>query len=147
MIVYKKTKTLAPELAAYIAGLVDGEGTVTLTRRHANENRQLVVSIANTERSILEFVLNSVGTGKITNKRTTSSMHSRSFAYSVSNTQALDLLSQIVKYLRSYKRHRATLVLTSYKKLTPRNGKYSQAQKKQRRQFEAMVLETKASSI
>jgi hypothetical protein len=27
--------------AAYIAGLIDGEGTVTLTRKHRNENRQI----------------------------------------------------------------------------------------------------------
>lgn len=32
--------------AAYIAGLIDGEGTVTLTRKHRNENRQLCVSIS-----------------------------------------------------------------------------------------------------
>lgn len=51
---YKKTKKLPPEVAAYIAGLIDGEGTVTLSRRHANENRQLVISIANTERGLLE---------------------------------------------------------------------------------------------
>ena len=37
------------ECAAYIAGLIDGEGTITLTRLHAHENRRLVVSIANTE--------------------------------------------------------------------------------------------------
>jgi hypothetical protein len=35
--------------AAYIAGLIDGEGTVTLTRKHANENRQLAISISSTE--------------------------------------------------------------------------------------------------
>jgi hypothetical protein len=40
---------LAPEISAYIAGLIDGEGTITLTRMHANETRRLVVSIANTE--------------------------------------------------------------------------------------------------
>jgi hypothetical protein len=43
------TRTLAIEDAAYIAGLIDGEGTVTLSKRHAKERRQLVVSIANTE--------------------------------------------------------------------------------------------------
>jgi hypothetical protein len=42
--------------AAYIAGLIDGEGTVTLTRKHRNENRQLCVSISSTERPMLEFV-------------------------------------------------------------------------------------------
>jgi hypothetical protein len=36
---------LPPDIAAYIAGLIDGEGTITLTRLHAGENRRLVVSI------------------------------------------------------------------------------------------------------
>jgi hypothetical protein len=28
---------------AYIAGLIDGEGTITLTRLHRSQNRQLVM--------------------------------------------------------------------------------------------------------
>ncbi|TMH49321.1 MAG: hypothetical protein E6H60_10445 [Betaproteobacteria bacterium] len=36
--------------AAYIAGLIDGEGTITLSREHRNENRRLFVSIASAER-------------------------------------------------------------------------------------------------
>jgi hypothetical protein len=31
--------------AAYLAGLIDGEGTIALSRRHASEHRQLVLSI------------------------------------------------------------------------------------------------------
>jgi hypothetical protein len=44
---YRKVAALAREDAAYIAGLVDGEGTITLSRRHRHDARQLVVSIAN----------------------------------------------------------------------------------------------------
>lgn len=39
-------------VAAYIAGLIDGEGTLTLSRRHRNENRHLVVSVSNTDRPL-----------------------------------------------------------------------------------------------
>ncbi|HHH13218.1 MAG TPA: hypothetical protein ENJ98_03190, partial [Thiolapillus brandeum] len=60
---------LTPTQAAYIAGLLDGEGTITLTRKHRNENRQLAVTISNTELSLLEFVKQTVGMGKITRKR------------------------------------------------------------------------------
>jgi len=45
---YKKVLTISKIDAAYIAGLIDGEGTITLSRKHKNENRQLVVSISNT---------------------------------------------------------------------------------------------------
>lgn len=50
--------------AAYIAGLIDGEGTVTLTRKHRTENRQLAVTISNTELRLLDHVHAVVGAGK-----------------------------------------------------------------------------------
>jgi hypothetical protein len=55
---------LTPETCAYIAGLIDGEGTITLTREHRGENRRLVVSIANTELALLNFVRQPVGAGR-----------------------------------------------------------------------------------
>ena len=68
---YKEVKSLDQTDAAYIAGLIDDEGTVTLSRRHRSENRQLVVSISNTDRPLLEYVLDTVGVGKITGKKPT----------------------------------------------------------------------------
>ena len=47
---YKRTNKLSSIDAAYIAGLIDGEGTISLSRRHRNDNRQLVVSISNIEK-------------------------------------------------------------------------------------------------
>jgi len=76
---------LSPASAAYIAGIVDGEGTVTLSRLHAHENRRLVVSIANTEFQLLQFVLEEVGAGKLTRKKTSSKRHTPSFCYSVTS--------------------------------------------------------------
>jgi hypothetical protein len=129
---YRTTKRLAEIDAAYIAGLIDGEGTIGLFRRHAREQRQLVVS---TERGILEFVLTRVGTGKITSKRISKSHHSPSFTFSVSNRQALELLRQTAPYLRSYKSAGAELVLTQYQRLTPRNGKYTERLAEERERF------------
>jgi hypothetical protein len=54
---YKEVKLLDHTDAAYIAGIIDGEGTVTLSRRHKSENRQLVISISNTERPSLNMCL------------------------------------------------------------------------------------------
>lgn len=52
---YREVRSLSGPEAAYLAGLIDGEGTVTLSRKHASDMRQLVVSISNTELPILEF--------------------------------------------------------------------------------------------
>jgi hypothetical protein len=96
--------------AAYVAGIVDGEGTITLTRIHRGENRRPVVSISSTERVLLEYVLLVVGAGRITNKRRSRAHHSASFAYVISSRNALALLSQLVPYLHTYKRDRASLL-------------------------------------
>ena len=136
--------TLTEIDAAYIAGLIDGEGTITLTRKHKNENRQLAVSISNTDRPLLEYVRQTTGVGKITSKRTSQPHHTPSFTYSVYNRQALTLLEQIQPYLRTYKTKRSKLILRDYLALTPRNGRYSEKMKLAREQFEVEVLSIKA---
>jgi hypothetical protein len=140
---YKRTSTISPEMAAYIAGLIDGEGTVTLTRRHRKDRRQLVISIANTDHSLLRFVLRTVGTGKITRKRTAALHHTPSYCYAVSNRQALALLRQVHRYLRTYKRTRSELLLARYVELTPRNGKYTAELEALREDFVQQVLSIK----
>ena len=135
MATYKKTNILNPSDAAYIAGLIDGEGSISLSHKHRSENRQLVVSISNNEKPLLEFVLNKVGAGHITNKRVYSEHHAPSATYKITNRQALDLLEQIKPFLQSYKRERARLILNDYLRLTPRNGKYTQQQVEEREIF------------
>ena len=140
----KAVRRLTPEEAAYLAGLIDGEGTITLTRRHANERRQLVLSISSTERALVEWSLTSIGVGKITGKRTSSAAHAPGLTYTVSNQQAMNVLRQVVDYLRSYNQLRARLALARYDDLTPRNGKYSDEQDAERRRFEDEFLSIRA---
>jgi hypothetical protein len=144
---YRSVQPLTVTEAAYIAGLVDGEGTITLTRYHRNENRRLVVSISNNERSLLEFVMQAVGAGRITTKRTYKDSHAPSFAYAITNRQAVDLLVQIAPYLRSYKSARSALVLKDYIRLTPRNGKYEKFEQAERERFEDELLAIRVRKI
>lgn len=130
--------------AAYIAGLIDGEGTVTLCRKHRNENRQVAVTISNTDLRLLDYVLKTVRMGKITRKRTVSERHTPSFTYAVYNQQALRLLAaEIAPYLRTYKAERTSIILQDYCNLTPRNGKYTDRQRILRTEFEHRVLATR----
>jgi hypothetical protein len=142
--VYKVARTLMVDEAAYLAGLIDGEGTITLSRRHANEKRQLVVSISSTEPDLVEWAANATGVGKITRKRTSSDKHAPGLTYCVSNRQALAVLKQVLPYLRSYKKLRARLALDQYLALTPRNGKYTDKISLQREVFERIFLNTTA---
>lgn len=144
---YRKVRSLSSVDAAYIAGLIDGEGTITLSRRHARDRRQLVVSISSTEPAMLAWVLEAVGAGKITRKKTTSSKHSPGLTHAISNRQALDVLAQTVNYLRSYKRLRARIVLADYVRLTPRNGRYTLEVSAARARFERELLAMTAASV
>lgn len=126
---------------------MDGEGTITLQRKHRNENRRLAITIASTERQMLEFVQQVCGVGTITTKKTYQPHHARSFTYAVYSRQALALLNQIRIYLLSYKKNRAALILKEYLDLTPRNGKYSASLKAQRTEFEEKFLGIKPHQI
>lgn len=132
---YRKVRKLTPEQAAYLAGLIDGEGTIALTRKHRGEHRQLMVSISSTEQPLLKYVKKVIGAGRITNKCTYQANHTPSITYAISNRQALDVLGQVRPYLKTYKAKRARLILRSYIRLTPRNGKYTQALLKERDVF------------
>lgn len=136
----RAVRQLSSAERGYIAGPIDGEGTVTLSRKHAADLRHVVVSISNTERELLDHVLALVGCGKITKKKTAKPIHALSMTYAVWNRQALSLLLQVEPYLRSYKRMRAQLILKHYIRLTPRNGKYTAMLRAQRTAFESEWL-------
>ena len=140
---YKEVRRSAETDSAYIAGLIDGEGTVTLSRRHKSENRHLVISISNTELPLLEYVLTSVGAGKITGKRIYQPHHTPSYTFSISNRQGLALLIQVLPYLKTYKAKRSDLILRDYIRLTPRNGHYTPEIKQARTDFEHKVMKIK----
>ena len=133
------------EHVAYIAGLVDGEGTITLTRRKKGFNRYLAVTISSTERYLLEYVQKTVGIGNITTKKVYSDKHSPSFTFQVFSRQALDLITEITPHLRTYKNKRAQLAITHYKKLTPRNGKYTPDMLRRREHFIKTFFDVKAN--
>ena len=130
-------RDLSATEAAYVAGIVDGEGTITLTRTHRGEGRRPVVSISSTELSLLRYIRSIVGAGRITGKVTTRNHHSPSFAYVISSRQALALLAQISGYLRAYKLQRCRLLLEEYLAVTPRNGRYTPTQRALKELFEA----------
>lgn len=123
--------------AAYVAGIIDGEGTITLTRRHRTAGRTPVVSISSTELPLLQYIRLIIGGGRITSKVAARECHSPSYAFVISSRQALALLAQVSKYLRTYKQQRCRLLLDEYLALTPRNGRYTSAQRRAKEHFEA----------
>lgn len=108
---------------AYLAGIVDGEGTVTLMKNHKNETPTPSVSIANNNLQLLNWVKLKVG-GTIISKKKYSPLHSDSYAWSVRQDRAIRILNEIKQYLIVKKPH-ADLITKEYKSVTHRAGKYT----------------------
>ena len=101
---YRRVKKLTKTGAAYIAGIIDGEGTITLTRRNSTSHRHLVVTVSSTDQDLLIYIQELIGAGKITTKRTYKQHHVPGGTFQISNRQALALLQQIAIFLKTYKK-------------------------------------------
>jgi hypothetical protein len=124
--------------AAYLAGIIDGEGTITLTRMHRNENRRPVISIASTDIELLIYIKDLVG-GCISKKKNyCPNKHKLSYSLVVKRKEkVLITLKDISSYLKvPSKINRATFILEHYEKVTPRNGKYNSSQLVMKQKFE-----------
>ena len=144
---YHQVNSLSIADCSYIAGLNDADGSITLAKKHRNENRQLIVSISNNEIQILNYVRLVTGAGHISKKRTYAEHHKINHTFKLTNRQALNLLIQITPFLRSHKKNRSELVLENYVELTPRNGKYTRELLARREIFIKKFHEIKPSSL
>ncbi|MFE7063184.1 hypothetical protein ACFVAD_13630, partial [Sutcliffiella sp. NPDC057660] len=69
--------------AAYIAGIIDEGGSITLTRMHAHENRRPCITISSTDIELLEYIQNLAG-GSINNKKNYKpEIHKNSFTLNI----------------------------------------------------------------
>lgn len=123
---------------AYLAGLFDGEGTVTLTRNKLNSQfRFPVLSMSSTSLNLLEICKTTFG-GHISTHKVYKEHHKQSWTWKVTSNAAIEAASKLVPYIQEpSKKQRLTLILTEYKECTIRNGKYSEAQKLLKLQFES----------
>lgn len=108
---------------AYIAGIVDGEGTVTLMKHHKNETPIPFISIANNNLKLLQWIKHRCG-GLIASKKKYKPQHNNSFVWSVRQDRALGFLKETLQYL-IIKKPQASLILKKYKAVTHRAGKYT----------------------
>ncbi|WP_160676212.1 hypothetical protein [Clostridium sp. C8-1-8] len=115
------------EEKAYIAGIIDGEGSIMLIRFHNNQYPSPSVSIASTTIELLQWIKLKTEIGVIKGKKVYDlEKHKPSYSYIVKYNDAIKLLELIYPYLIiKSKKQRAYMIITEYKDLTPRNGRYS----------------------
>ncbi|WP_226643395.1 LAGLIDADG family homing endonuclease [Mesobacillus subterraneus] len=124
--------------ASYIAGIIDGEGSITLTRMHKHEHRRPMITIPSTDKELLVYIHSIIG-GVINNKKNYKpDTHKNSYTLSVKNKiDVLSTLRYIHPFLRiERKRLRAQWILEHYESVTPRNGKYSPEMLVAKKEFE-----------
>lgn len=115
---------MTSEEKAYIAGIIDGEGTVTLSRAHVEELPAPKVSVANNSLELLTWIREKVGSGVIIKRSKREPHHKDHYVLDISNNWALNLLMEVKEYLIIKKSH-AELLISRYKAVTPRNGRYT----------------------
>ncbi|MGJ7920192.1 LAGLIDADG family homing endonuclease [Neobacillus sp. LXY-4] len=91
--------------AAYVAGIIDGEGSITLTRMHGQEFRRPCISIASTDLELLLYIQSLTG-GVINNKKNYNpEKHKNSFTlYIKKKKDVIDTLQHISPFLRVNKK-------------------------------------------
>lgn len=119
---------------AYLAGIIDGEGTITLTKD--KEFRYPVITFCNNDRAILDYV-NSFCHGTISTKKSTNENWQDNYVWKVVYRQAIEVIAQILPYMHeTSKVKRGQSILDNYLTLTPRNGKYSEEMRQAKHKWE-----------
>jgi len=121
---------------AYAAGLIDGEGTITLSRDHAKRNRIPVISMTSTTPELILWIQEQFG-GQVRHHRTYRAHHRDSMIWSIKYDCAIEALRHVRPYLKEPEKvRRADLILSTYKSVTVRNGKYTAEDVAMKQQFE-----------
>ena len=85
---------------SYIAGIIDGEGSIMLIKYHSNEFPSPCVSIASTTMELLEWVKKTVGAGVIIHKKNYKpEIHKECYSYILKFDAAINLMKDIYPYL------------------------------------------------
>lgn len=130
----------------YIAGLIDGEGTITLSKIHKNNKfRSPVISCSSTSPELLEYLYRYYG-GSISKQKTYKEHHKKSWSWKITNHKAIKFCEDFKNTLiEPSKRRRAKLISDYYLPLTKRNGKYKPEEELAKLNFERIFFHPSTS--
>lgn len=122
-------------IKSYCAGLIDGEGTITLTKVNG-KYRFPTIQVASTTIELLNELKLHYG-GVISSKKTYQPHHKPSYHWTLTNQKAMTMIMDILPYLREpKKRERGQYLIENYDKSVKRNGKYTEDDKLYKLEFE-----------
>lgn len=128
---------------AYIAGIIDVDGSIMLISFHKNQLPTPMVSIRSATLELLQWIKSTIGKGTIINKKNYNvDRHKNSYTYYLKYNDAIDLLKEIEPYLIiETKKKRAQMLVNRYKAITPRNARYSAEMLNMKEQFYKEFIE------
>lgn len=123
------------QFLSYLAGFVDGEGTIGVSRRKRNRwfSYDSYLSISNTDIRVLSYIRERIGFGSVRNKKATISHYGKKpcFSYFISNKNARTVIKVIVPYLIVKKEQAETVLL-----MPKRGGTYTPESESDRRKLQ-----------
>lgn len=121
----------------YLAGIVDGEGSICLTRQNTNSQYRVPIVVVSSTTIELVLALKESYGGCISTKRKKHRSNLPSWTWAVSYRSALKVLKLISPLLLVPKKAaRAKFLLSQYHVVTKRNGKYTPKEQKLKFEFE-----------
>jgi hypothetical protein len=121
---------------AYAAGILDGEGSITLAPHSKSKFRTPTVTVSSTTIEILDFLKENFG-GYIVSKRKYKDKHTDSFVWGVTYKSAYNFLVCVLPYMKEPKKiYRTKMITEVYPVVTVSNGQYSPKQLLAKQQFE-----------
>lgn len=136
---YRKLKNLTEIEKAYLAGLFDGEGSISLAKNKKTDRfRTPYFSISSTSYGIMRLCKEMTGLGFISQKKKYQDHHKQSYHWGIqAGTQVIDICTALLPYLREeIKWKRCKKLVSEWKSITKRNGKYTPEEIDRKYQFE-----------
>ena len=133
-------RTLSDTEAAYLAGIIDGEGTVCLNRSYAAQfpTFQPLVAVTSTDIELLTWIKERAK-GTIIKQKRYVDHHTQAHIWRLKSDGALALLARTMPFMViERKKVKAEALVTNWKRVTPRNGYYTEEMRKQKLEFVEM---------
>lgn len=130
--------TLPMSRFIYMAGLMDGEGSIILARNNAADKfKTPYLSVSSTTREIVDWLIENFG-GHASVQKVYQDHHKQSWNWKLRNkAQMFELIAEVEPHmLEPVKKARMRLLLDEYENVTKRNGKYTPEQAQAKREFE-----------
>lgn len=112
----KACSELTKEQAAYIAGIMDGEGSVMIASRGDHRSYSTLISVTNTSRPLLDWLLEKTAIGGVHDQHVATDKRKATWFWRCWGDGAVTLLKQISPYL-VVKRRQADLAIAFQERL------------------------------